>query len=217
MREIRLFSIILLAAAALGAQPSGVSVAGPTLAITFDRTSVIASGLKGNHPVLFFSMAVEQREFDAALVRREQLVSNTADLRARFDLPTAVPRRSVWFAVDTKNGDYGVASPPTFPLRQIVFPSDIVRRGNAKEPDALQLGFGIAEVLVVRPGGGVWGDSASRGGAHDANGGHGKLTIPVSVVRRIGTTDDIGRITPADLIIAVEPNSLAFFAGHATP
>jgi hypothetical protein len=45
--------------------------------------------------------------------------------------------------------------------------------------------------------------------------GRGKLTVPVTVVRRIGTTEDVGRITPADLIIAIEPNSLMFFAGHA--
>lgn len=199
MRTLLAFLVASLLALQLHAEP---------LAVFFESSAVVVTGVANGHQVAIFSVALESRAFNAALVRRFDILQPTSGI-ARYTLTGNVPPRSVWIAIDRVSGESAAAAPPNFPPRQVNAPADLVLRGST---DVLQIPFGIAEVLILRPGDGVWIDEAASGGAHDSQHGRGKLWLPVSAARHAGeTTDDLKNITAADVIVAIEPNTLAFF------
>jgi hypothetical protein len=187
------------------------------LAIAFSQKEVTASGFTPKAPVVFFSVANQTGQFYATLVRREKVVTADSSGTAVYKLDEDLPRRSVWFAINLRTGEFAVAAPPTFPLRPTL-PQPTLARDSATGLDLVDLSADYAEILVVQPGMGAWTDSVAKGSLKDLNRtGLSLRTTPSSFLAVDKSNTHPDHLTPADLLIIVDPHSLRFFAGRAVP
>jgi hypothetical protein len=181
-----------------------------TIALTFETAAVVAVGATPRATVVFFGVAVEQGEDFVKLVRRDEVVTADASGVARYQLPEDVPRAAVWFAIDTVRMVYAVGTSQGFPLRVASPPLLLITPRDGATGPALQLSSTYAEVLVVRRGGNVWKESASKGGRKDIGSLPRAMLVNPAAFRPHGNGAALDRLTPGDVVISVDPYSLAF-------
>ena len=200
MRWSCLLALFILAAAPLAAQP----------AISFEPAAVVASGISPGGQVAWFGVARESEDHAARIVRRETVATDgDRDSAVRLDLGREVPLVSIWVAVDLATGKAAVATPEGFPLRQIALPGAGAVPGGAG-PDRLELDRGYLELLVVRPGIGVWGATVGDGGVADDDGAaDGRVSVALIHLRADGTSPAAPQsLGPGDLLVAIDPNEM---------
>ncbi len=196
--------LMALAAAAYGA------TAKSGLAIGFDKAAVVVSGVSPNGQVVVFGVAREVDDFVAKISRRHQVVAADATGSARYDLGRAVPQPSVWVAVDLATGSVATGAPGGGSIVESDF------RGSG--PAALGSGLdGIADerplldVLVVRPGQGVWYALVGDGGpADEGEPNDGRVEISLAHLRSVGIGAAASVSSPAafasrDVVVAIDP------------
>jgi hypothetical protein len=192
--------LVLVAAAPLAAQP----------AISFEPTAVVASGISPGGQVAWFGVARESEDHAARIVRRETVATDDdRDGAVRLDLGREVPLVSIWVAVDLATGQAALATPEGFPLRRIALPGAGAVSGESG-PDRLELNRGYLELLVVRPGTGIWGATVGDGGEADDDGASdGRVTVALAHLRAGGTSPAAPQsFGPGDLLVAIDPNEM---------
>jgi hypothetical protein len=200
MRWSCLLALFILAAAPLAAQP----------AISFEPAAVVASGISPGGQVAWFGVARESEDHAAKIVRRETVAADDdRDGAVRLDLGREVPRASIWVAVDLATGKAAIATPEGFPLRRIGLPGPGAVPGGTG-PDRLELNRGYLELLVVRPGIGVWGATVGDGGEMDDDGAYdGRVSVALAHLRADGTSPAAPQsLGPGDLLVAIDPNEM---------
>lgn len=193
-------SFALVAAAPLAAQP----------AISFEPAAVVASGMTPGGQMAWFGVARESKDHAATIVRRETVATDDdRDGAVRLDLGREVPLVSIWVAVDLATGKVAVATPEGFPLRRIALPGAGAVPGGTG-PDRLELNRGYLELLVVRPGSGVWGATVGDGGEADDDGAQdGRVSVALAHLRAGGTSPAAPQsLGPGDLLVAIDPNEM---------
>jgi len=204
----RLVVILLFLAAA----------ASPALAqpvITFAADAVDIAGFAPGAKVAWLSIAREvDQNWITNVVRREGIAE--ADAKGGLSLPfdIALSGNSAWVAVDLAAGDVGFGAPEGTSWRQVGATAE------ADDPDApeaahvLQDQRQAIEVMVVRPGEGVWGYSAGDGGAGDDDGQQdGSIRAAFAAFRPVagGATPPNGP-RAGDVIVAIDPERLEAYS-----
>src|SRR6266849_944085 len=187
------------------------SVAAPSqLSISLSTATVRIDGATPGTSLLLFSVANEPAGYYNAVVRREELITADRSGAAEVQLQEPLPRRSVWFAVNVRTGEYAVATPSRFPrLATLVAPHALP---DAMGIERLAIVRDYVEVAVIRPGTGVWVDSLSKGGPKDTNKGGGPLHATISSFKSLDkSTRGPDHLTPADLLIIVDPHTLQYY------
>jgi hypothetical protein len=200
--------LLALAAAAYG------TTAKSGLTIGFDKEAVVISGVSPGGQAVVFGVAREVDDFVAKISRRHQVVTADATGVARYDLGTAVPQPSVWVAVDLATGAVATEAPGGASIVESDF------RGNgpgmlASGLDGIADGRPLLDLLVVRPGQGVWYGLVGDGGpADEGEPNDGKVEISLAHLRSVGIGAAARVSSPAafagrDVVVAIDPLVLA--------
>jgi hypothetical protein len=198
-----LLFVIALAATLRAAPPS-------KMAISLSGQTVVVSGAAPGSEVLVFGAFQETIGYTPALGTYQKFVSDDdRDGVVTADFGRPLPHRSVWIALDTRNGDYAFAAPYGYRFQMNDLPAKAIVKSKTGD-DALSLAFGSAEILVLRPGGGAWRSVVERGGGNDERDvDDKKLLISISRLKSLRSKGNgPAALLPSDRIIAINPFTL---------
>jgi hypothetical protein len=193
LRRRAFFAVViaLTAAAMSGDMPSPPRPQATTSpSVTFGVQSLTIGPVTSGGSVYVFGVSREPRDYYTAVVPRETVLhASPGATTVEWILDKPVERRSVWFAVDLATGAFASGSPPAYASSgRALTGSNLV--GNA--PGVVsQLSFAgtLVEMVVVRPGSGVWGMTLVPGDARDEGTEAQSPTISVANLQpRGGTT-----------------------------
>jgi len=161
----------------------------------------------------------ETEDFHAKLARVvEVLIDDDQDGEAVLDLQNAViPPLSVWLAADLQSGSTGFAiGDVDFAPETLNVPTLGTEAPGGPESLLQFASMGSVEAVMVRLGLGAWAISG-----HDAGQGEsselpdGKLDLELQQFEAlIGFSDPPESFSTTDLILAIEPRSLAWIIGQ---
>jgi hypothetical protein len=186
---------------------------GPVLTVA--ATRVTASGMSSGGGVVWLGMARRIEAYEPIYVRRHGIVQADAKGQAELPVTEAVPRHSIWLAVDLKTGAYATASPAGFaPLAFTLSPEALEVRGAALA-DRLIDTADYGEVLLVRPGKGAWGKAIGHGGLDDES-ATGEAVVKVAFDKLLpvpGTVEPApAKLSAKDLVFVLHPRAMAIAA-----
>jgi hypothetical protein len=186
---------------------------GPALTVT--AAAVTATGMSPGGAVVWLGMARKVEAYEPIYVRRHGTVQADAKGQAELPVTEAVPRHSIWLAVDLKTGAYATASPAGFvPLAFTLSPEALEVRGAALA-DRLIDTADYGELLLVRPGKGAWGKAVGRGGADDES-ATGEAVVKLSFDKLLpvpGTVEPApAKLSAKDLVVVLHPRAMAIAA-----
>jgi hypothetical protein len=165
--------------------------------------------------VVWLEMARKVEAYEPIYVRRHGIVQADAKGQAELPVTEAVPRHSIWLAVDLATGGWATASPAGFaPLAFTLPPEAIEVRGSALA-DRLIDTADYSELLLVRPGKGAWGKAVGRGGIDDES-ATGEAVVKLSFDKLLpvpGTVEPApAKLSPRDLVFVLHPRAMAVAA-----
>jgi hypothetical protein len=130
--------------------------------LTIQGNHVIASSFRPGSTIVFYSVALVGDGYSTATkTRNARVTDDDHDGTVVFDVPEAMPFRSVWIAVDEANGDYAVSSPAGY-FRKNGSQPELRKHGAAV--DELAIAGHVTYLLYVHPGKGAWTAFAVDGG-----------------------------------------------------
>jgi hypothetical protein len=183
----------------------------PAPVITFEKNTVVVTGVTAKGQAVLFGVARELAEDDVAtVVRRSQvLTDDDSDGTVRLDLGKDVPFRSVWVAVDLATGQFTEAAPEGYPLRLVSWKGSGIERGLARA-DQVEDDRSFAELLLVRPGMGAWQLTVGDGSSTDDDGAaDGRIAVALDHLTPVaGTAEAPARFDPTDVVVLIDPNRM---------
>lgn len=180
------------------------------LSLRLENASAVVTGATAGRQLAFFGLAYGVENFEGALTQYEEILVADAAGTATWSLQE-ISSRSLWFALDVETGAIAVATPEGFPLRQMEAPAEVVKPKDLS--DALEVPFFYADVLLVRPGAGVWVQSASRGGSRDLKTKNNALTVALGTFRQLeGGAPAPAKVKRDDVVIVIDPYTLSYFS-----
>ena len=208
----------LIALAAVSLAPRSFAAQSPAApAITFQSGTITIANRQGGDVVLFGVLQEPHRYWATLFTEAERLQTDTEGA-ARYT-PRSLPLYSVWIAVDFKSGSLAVAVPPGSPLQVRSLPAPELRRDPAGAISGLRSSRETIEVLVVRPNVGAWFVLNGDGGTNDddkiVNGR--TITAPEMMIPIGGSHAAPKRIVPHDVVVMVDPGTMAVYASEVAP
>lgn len=188
-----------------------------TPSATVGTVDISGSGFSRGGQVAVFGIANPPQPYSRRLATFEQIVTADADGAFRWEPPEAPPQASVWFAVDLRSGDYAVGARGGTAPPAAALPAVTLLAGRDAGGDALTMAHYFTNVFLVRPNDGIWRAMAVRNGSDDLNRSSATRDAHFAV-RGLHAADKssraVGAVTPADVVIAVDPVSLEFWIGR---
>jgi hypothetical protein len=190
------------------AQPDPVQV-------QFEAHAVALSGLSPGGDVAIVSAAEEWNTYRFRYVRREALLTADRLGNARLSIPGTMPQRSTWAVVDVSTGRYTIASPTPATLQRMDLGPNALRKNGKGDLFKVDVPFGFADVLFVRPGLGSWVDTIGDGGPADDNAQpDGHVGARLDTTRTMGkkAVAAPGKLAKGDVVIVLDPLGMRYFA-----
>ena len=177
--------------------------------LILEQTGVQVSTAPGSSVVLLGTQRHVSNSVPILSFVAEVLTDEDQDGLVSPELDKDVAWQSLWIAVDPESGDYTVATPEGYSLRQRGFPEDL-RPGAKSLSELVQ----YANLLVVRPGEGAW--FARAGGDRDSNG-----SVSASLDRFEGLGDPppkkLKNLKPGDTVAMLDHLWLNIAVGIVDP
>ncbi len=199
-----------------------VAAAGPLAAappeVTFEPAAVVASGVVPGAEVVFHGVTREHQTYYWRLVQTREVVPADADGLARLELPDGVGPVSLWTAVDSGTGEFGIGSPEGFTANELPFPGNGIDRAADGAFRVVRNRFERAEVLYVRPGVGAWWLLGVDGGSSDEDGREDSaLGLSLDQAQPLWRAEPPpAEFAAGDVVVAVSLDTLDFFAARLT-
>ncbi|MGN6186869.1 MAG: hypothetical protein ACTHQM_24810 [Thermoanaerobaculia bacterium] len=195
------------------AQESASQAAGKNqIAVQVNAKEIVVSGVSPGTDVYLFGGLQVGREFYTTLMAVDLIATDEdRDGVVTFAYTKGVPLRSVWVAVDQRNGDLGVGVPAGYTLRMRTIPPGAWKRKSGTSIDALAIEHRALEYLLVHPGQGVWRWQADQGSKRDEDGlNDNVVTVSPASMRRADKKNDNASATFGSgyLMVAIDPFSL---------
>lgn len=189
----------------------GVPAAAEPFRLTVEKEALVATGTTKQGQVIFFGVAREIDPDDVVNVvpRTEIRTDEDGDGQVRFPLGGPVATRSAWAAVDLASGGFDAAAPEDFRLKKVNFRGQgLGRRPDGR--DSVVDARGLAEILVVRPGTGVWALRLGDGGPTDEDGAaDGRLEAVLDRMEPLaGSPPPPQTFQKDDVVLVLDPNLL---------
>lgn len=193
-----------------------VPPAGAELAVTFEPNEVRITGVTPGKGIAVLNVSRYPRPWSEAIVPRAAILRDEdGDGVVEVSPPDGLAWKSIWAVVDGFTGEFIVATPEDFPARGVVFdaaeqirpgPGGLLTRVVANRQDL--------HLMLVRPRVSAWHAVVSDGGpADDDEDFDGRVRIDVTTARNLlGDPDRPGRIQPGDVLVAIDPRHMVFFA-----
>jgi len=163
--RIHVFALLaVLAALSASADQSHITV-------QVNPKEIVVSGVTpGSDVYLFGGLQVAHGDYSS--LDRVDLTATDDDHDGvvHFPYPKGVPLRSVWIAVDQRNGDVGAGTRAGYPLKISDIPPGAWKSKSGKGLDTLSIAHKALQYLLVHPGQGAWRWVAHQGGGHDEDG-----------------------------------------------
>jgi hypothetical protein len=199
---LRLGIALVFAGTAFAAPPPA-----QTLTMTFSRNAIVIGGVAQSQPIYLFGIAREARGYINRIQSYEaRLVDNTGTGAVSFAFDGERSFRSVWVAVDLVSGAAVVGHPAEYPASPMPAPDQRIKKNAGGELVQLSALGTLADFLLVRPGAGIWSQTAGSSGPLDEGKEHGKVTISATSMQpRGGTSDPPPRtLKKGDVVFAVD-------------
>lgn len=125
----------------------------------------------------------------------------------QIQLPDGVAPRSLWAAVDTITGEIASVTSKLFKLK--LKPAEDV----VEETSRFRIKSEWVELLIVRPGAGVWRMTAGDGGQNDEDGlSNGIIALPLSTAVPLGdATPPPAALRPKDIVIVIDVPAMTIY------
>lgn len=182
------------------------------MTVQVGKNEVVVSGVSpGADVYLFGGLQVGHTDYSSLVPVDLTSSDDDRDGVVRFAYPKGVPLRSVWIAVDQRNGEIAAGVPTGYTLKMTSIPPGAWKRKDGSSIDALALEHRALEFLVVHPGQATWRWQADQGSVRDDDGvNDGVLMISAEHLR---PTVKKGPAAPhafstGDLVVAIDPFSL---------
>jgi hypothetical protein len=147
--------------------------------------------VKPGADVYLFSVAREPKGYYNSIVYRETLLHDTSKQGiVDFAVGKPLPTRSIWFAVDLSTGTPVAGVPPGYNANVVALDGKHLKQDfNGDVSDFFFEGAAV-DVVVVRPGTGIWGATTVGIGSPDdeRSDKHGVTISVVKLQPRAGTT-----------------------------
>jgi hypothetical protein len=177
--------------------------------IEFGSNEVLATGITPGGSVAWFSVAREAAPFVAVMARREAIVTDSGGSGiVSFDVGKPVPECSIWVAVDLASGEFAVATPPSYPLREVALPPGAFRNApNGKLARVVQDSH-LLDVFVARPGMGAW--VATLTDQEDqAAPTYGSVAVVLEHLQPVGATAAAPeQFSAGDVVVVIDPEQM---------
>ena len=204
MRRLYLPLLLCVPIMAFGQSRSDASGAAR---VNFTEKSVVASGFSPDSTVIFFGVGLEPNGYDATVREWSQAVQAGHDGTAEFVDQKAIPLKSVWVAVSTRDAQYAIAAPPGCPLRIVQAAPRPLHRSTNGNIDLFGHPHPSVNLLYVHPGLGAWAGFAFDGAKpSDADGTpNGIATIRLSNLTPVrGATPPPIEFVPGGVLFALD-------------
>ncbi len=198
--------LILLGGASASAQPR----------LEFAETTVSAVGLTPGGQVLWLGAMREIKGWVPTLQRVRTLAVADGSGRATFDLAGNVPVKTILAAIDLATGSFAVATPPAYPnVVGVPFPSGGLSFDEAGAATTLRFDGESLDLVVVRPGVGVWSGRATDGGPSDLDRQRDQsVEISLIALAALGdTTAPLAGARQGDIVLGIDWSRMHVFAG----
>jgi hypothetical protein len=189
------------------------------LVLDLYEDDLLITGVTPGADAVLFSVAREPADFNAIIVRRLEVLSDTdSDGLVRWEVGQPVPFRSIWVAVDLASGELALATPEEYPLREAEIAEPLAKTGPGGALDQLEIGGDSIELLVVRPGVGAWVQSIVDGGEEDDDEPANRLvTATVPAMEALGASPPAPlELVLGDLVIGIDPDRMEVFTVYLT-
>jgi len=208
-------ALSLAAHASMGSAEPSLQAATPQPVITYNADGITVTGTTPGGRVILFGISRRPLGVAASTARRWLVQTASAAGTVTFTFGSAVPRSSIYAAVDFETGAYAIRTPGTYPLRLATFPNKALRKSG----DAYtQLGLDrvALEVLCVRPGKNAWQVFLTDCSRRDRDGTcDGKLTVDASALEPlVSDKDDLKDFKQHDVVIMIDPMEMDVMASE---
>lgn len=203
--RLAVFAVAIFAALSAVADQSRITV-------QVNAKEIVVSNVSPGSDVYLFGALQEGHGFYSSLLTVDLTASDDdRDGVVKFAYSKGVPLRSVWIAVDRRNGDIGAGVPSGYTLRMTTIPPGAWKRKSGPSIDALAIERKALEYLVVHPGQDVWRWEADQGSKRDEDGLDDNI-VTVSPGNMLPGKKGKGKppknFLAGDVVIAVDPFSL---------
>ena len=165
-------------------------------AITFESNRVVATGFHAGREVILFGVGTAPGPYFVRQLQFTQTLTADANGSVSYQIADGVPRRSIWFAVDSQTRDYVAAAPAGSAARPLLA-KPAALAGVHGATDLLSIDAELADVLIVRPGVGVWTGSCGKTARRTVNRGKsGAMQLPLDQITSTSKTQGPSRPHP---------------------
>jgi hypothetical protein len=152
-----------------------------TLTMTFSGSTIVIGGTVGSQPIYLYGVAREPRGFINRIQSYEARLTDDAGAgQVTYPFDPARSSRSIWVAIDLVSGESVAGHPPGYPAAPMADPQERLKMNSSSQVAQLTAIGTLPDFLIVRPGVGIWHQSATSGSSLDDGTEDGKVTLSVS-------------------------------------
>jgi hypothetical protein len=211
----RVIAVTILAATltfAAAAQPK-TQPAEP-LSVAISEAQVTVTNATPGGKVVFFGMARFAKNHRVTVRRFDKAVTDDdGDGKVVLEIGETLPWKTIFAAVDFTSGRYGLTTTGDFPLMTIPFEKEIMVPNNG-QLNRLIIERRYLDLVLVRPGVGVWGQILGDGNKFDEDGtGDGKVVG--NVERSISIGDKVPapkKFDKGDIVLLIDSQRMQSYA-----
>jgi len=150
----------------------GTATADPNhITVQVNPKEIVVSGVSPGSDVYLFGGLQVAHGYYSSLERADLTATDDDhDGVVHFPYPKGVPLRSVWVAVDQRNGELGIGARTGYPLKVSAIPPGAWKRRSGNAVDTVSIAHKALQYLLVHPGQGTWIWQARQGGPLDEDG-----------------------------------------------
>jgi hypothetical protein len=177
----------------------------PSLVIT--GPAVIVDGATPGGAVLFFAVERVPVPHRTSTHLIEKIVVDTSSTGHVVLTKATAATAAIWCATDLTTGHSITGTPSAFENRTLPAQSYSLKKTSAGVIDRIGVGRSLVEVVLARPGGGVWTATVGDGTPSDADGQvNGRVECRINQMRPIGTSGPPpDTLLPSDTVLVIDP------------
>ncbi len=178
-----------------------------------DGDAVVACEVPAASQVVFFDVSWVKHPWTQGFSSEVHESYEEGKGRALFSPANGVESNSVWAGVLTTNGDTAFADASDRPLNINKLQSENSLVWKERRIVGVRIPGRFIELLLVRPGKGVWSATAGDGGASDNDQTvNGEVSVFVqSLVPELSTVGQPDFLSSGDVVIAIDVRSMSIY------